>query len=96
MKTCASKHEDGVVTIKVVPRAAKTAVEGCWGEAIKIRLKAPPVEGRANEALLAFLAKKLQTKVACLELITGETARLKRVRVLGMTKKAVREILLAD
>lgn len=96
MKTCVSKHEDGVVTIKVVPRAAKTAVEGCWGEAVKIRLKAPPVEGRANKALLEFLAKKLQTKVSCLEVVTGETARLKRIRVIGMTEEAVRKVLLAD
>lgn len=81
----------GAVTfaVKVVPRASKNQIVGMEGDALKIRLNAPPVEGRANEALIAFLAEKLGLPRANIEIIVGETARRKIVRVRGVTAQHV-------
>jgi len=59
------------------------------GDALKIRLNAPPVEGRANEALIVFLAEKLGLPRANIEIIVGETARRKIVRVRGVNAQHV-------
>ncbi|OQA29267.1 MAG: hypothetical protein BWY59_00446 [Verrucomicrobia bacterium ADurb.Bin345] len=83
-----------VLSVRVVPRAAKDAVQGIMGEALKIRLCAPPVEGKANEALVRFLAKALDIPPSRVELVAGATGRNKRVRVRGLPAKAVQGRLL--
>jgi uncharacterized protein (TIGR00251 family) len=70
--------------IRVIPRANKTEWGGMRGDARVVRLQAPPVEGAANEALLKFLAQELGVRVADLEIVAGERARDKVVRVEGM------------
>jgi len=77
------------ITLTVIPRSGRDEIVGLEGDAIKIRLKAPPVEGRANEALLAFLAKRLVVPRAALELVSGATGRHKVVRVTGLTAEDV-------
>ncbi len=77
---------DGVIlTLHIQPGAKKTEVVGLHGEALKIRLAAPPVDGKANAALLAFVAERLGVSKSAVELISGQTSRAKRVRVSGMT-----------
>lgn len=78
-----------ILTLHIQPGAKKTEVAGLHGEALKIRLAAPPVEGRANEALIAFLAKKLGAGRTAVELLSGQTARAKRVRIAGITPQDV-------
>lgn len=75
----------GVVTfaVKVVPRASRNEIVGVEGDALKIRLHAPPVEGQANEALIAFLAETLGVRRAQIEIVTGHLTRRKVVRVHG-------------
>lgn len=73
-----------VVPIYVQPRAAKTEVAGLHGDAIKIRLKAPPVEGAANDELVRFLAKKLGVPRLAVQIVGGATSRSKRVSVDGI------------
>ena len=74
--------KDGVVlTLHIQPGAKKTEVVGPHGDALKIRLAAPPVDGKANAALLAFLAERLGVAKSRLELVGGETSRAKRVKV---------------
>ena len=63
------------------PGAKKTSVTGLHGEALKIRLAAPPVEGKANEALIAFLAERLGLTRAQVELVRGQTSREKTLHV---------------
>ncbi len=63
------------------PGAKKTGVAGVHGEALKVRLAAPPVEGKANEALIAFVAERLDLRRAEVELVRGETSRDKTLRV---------------
>ena len=83
----------GAVTfaVKVIPRASKNQIAGIEGDAVKIRLNAPPVEGKANEALVAFLAENLGVPRAYIEIILGETSRRKVVRVRGITAKQIEE-----
>lgn len=85
---------DGVVlTLHIQPGAKRTECAGLHGEALKIRLAAPPVDGKANEALIAFLSKALGVSKSSVELISGETSRAKRVRVDGVDADGVRRAL---
>lgn len=73
--------DDVVLSLHVQPGAKKTEVAGEYGEALKIRLVAPPVDGKANDCLIAFLADRLAMPKSRLELVSGATSRAKRVRV---------------
>ena len=89
-------RQDGdavVLTLHIQPGAKRTECAGLHGEALKIRLAAPPVDGKANEALIAFLSKTLGVSKSSAELISGETSRAKRVRVDGVDAAAVRRAL---
>lgn len=74
--------KDGaVLTLHIQPGAKKTEIVGLHGEALKIRLAAPPVDGKANDCLLAFLAERLGVARSRLELLSGASSRAKRVKV---------------
>ncbi|KAF0163740.1 MAG: hypothetical protein FD157_2703 [Rhodocyclaceae bacterium] len=81
--------------LHIQPGAKKTEVVGLHGEALKIRLAAPPVDGKANAGLLAFLADRLGVAKAAVSLVSGDTSRAKRVRIDGVGPSVVRERLLA-
>ena len=66
------------------PGAKKTEVKGVHGDRLKIRLAAPPVEGRANDVLIAWLSKALSVPTARIQLMSGDTGRQKRVRISGI------------
>ena len=70
---------DGVtVAVRAQPGAKKTAIVGVYGEGeLKIAVKAPPIEGRANEALIAFLAETFGLPRKSIELVSGELSRSK-------------------
>lgn len=74
-----------VLTIHVTPRASKDEVRGFHGNAIKIRLRAPPVEGKANRELIRFLSRKLDIPARQIALLTGKSGRHKRVSVAGLS-----------
>ncbi len=82
-----------VLTLRIIPRAAKNAIQGVHGDALKIRLCAPPVDGAANAALIEFLSDTLSLPRARIQLLSGKTSRTKRVRLQGMTADEVRGIL---
>ncbi len=79
--------------VKLVPRGKRDEIVGVENDAIKIRVNAPPVEGRANEALLKFLAQRLNVACANVEIVRGETSRNKVVRVRGIPLARLQEIL---
>ena len=82
------------LTIRVVPRASRDEVIGFQADgALRVRLAAPPVEGRANEALVRFLAERLGVPRSRVSLVTGAASRTKIVAIEGMTEDAVRERL---
>lgn len=82
-----------VLTLHIQPGAKKTEIVGLHGEALKIRLAAPPVDGKANAALIAFIAAKVGAGRTAVELLSGENSRAKRVRIAGMSEAAVRAAL---
>ncbi|MBM4467450.1 MAG: YggU family protein [Chloroflexi bacterium] len=67
--------EGGVTfAVRVVPRASRNEIVGVQGDALKVRLTAPPVEGKANEALVAFLAQRLGVRKSQVEIVAGGTS----------------------
>lgn len=78
----------------VVPRAAKDAVQGLHGDALKIRLHAPPVDGKANAALIAFLSRKLNISKNNITLKSGMNQRRKIITVNGLAMAEIEQRLL--
>ncbi len=80
------KESNGAVTfaVKVVPRASKNLVTGIEGDAIKIRLNAPPVDGKANDECVRFFAEFAGVPRARVRIVTGATSRIKVVEIEGM------------
>jgi uncharacterized protein (TIGR00251 family) len=79
--------------VKVHPRAKRNAVTGELGDALKVSLTAPPVEGRANEACIEFFAKLLKVPRSSVTIACGQSSRNKVIRVAGLTAQQVRERL---
>ena len=87
-------HEsDGAVTfaVKIHPRAKKNAIAGEVGDALKVSLTAPPVDGRANEACIDFFAKLLNLPRSSVNIASGQTSRRKLIRIIGMSAEEVRK-----
>lgn len=72
--------------VRAVPRASKNEIQGIHGDALKVRLQAPPVEGKANLALIRFLSDALNIPRSQLSIASGETGRNKAVLITGITK----------
>src|SRR6266849_9759207 len=82
--------------VRVQPRASKNEVSGVMDGALKIRLQAPAVEDRANEALCAFLAELLKRPKSAVRILSGQRSRTKRVEIAGVTAREVEALLLYD
>ena len=91
MSELVAREEGGAVvfSVRVAPRASRSAVLGVHDGALKVALTAPPVEGAANAALIAFLAKALGVPKRDVVIEQGETSRNKRLRVTGVTSEQV-------
>jgi uncharacterized protein (TIGR00251 family) len=88
------KH-GAALTIRVTPRARKTEFSGILEDGtVRIRVSAPPVEGKANKALIKFLAKVLKVKKNQVEIVAGEKGLDKIVSILGMSAEQVQECIL--
>jgi len=72
------------LSVRVIPRAPRSRVDGIRAGAILIRLAAPPVEGAANDALIAFLAELLELPRRSLTIVSGEKSRNKRIQIDGL------------
>lgn len=81
------------VNVYVQPRASKSEVVGPHGDAFKIRLAAPPVEGEANEELIRFLAKLLRTAASNVSIVSGASNRRKVVEISDVTVEQVQKAL---
>lgn len=77
-----------------MPRSPRTAVDGMRGAAILVRLAAPPVDGAANDALIAFLSAALAVPRRQITIVSGERSRDKRVRIAGIETAAATSRLL--
>jgi uncharacterized protein (TIGR00251 family) len=88
-------EKDGAVTIRirVQPRASRTEIAGEHAGAIKMRVAAPPVDGKANEECRRFLAKLLKVGATSIEIISGDSSRDKVIRVSNISARRVLEVL---
>jgi uncharacterized protein (TIGR00251 family) len=85
---------DGVVVnVRVQPRAGRPGVAGLHGDAVRIRVKAPPADGRANDEVTVLLARALDVAPRAVTLVTGATSRVKRFSVTGLEAGLARERL---
>ena len=88
-------EKDGRITfeVRVVPRAARTELAGEMGDAVKVRVSSPPVDGTANAELIKFLAKMLGVAKGDIEIVSGLASKTKRVQVTGVSGEQLRKII---
>ena len=89
------QERGGEVTfaVRVAPRASRDAIEGEYQGAMKVRLTAPPVDDRANEALRRLLAERLKAPLSAVRIVAGEKSRNKRVAIAGVSRAQVLALL---
>jgi uncharacterized protein len=88
-------RERGTVsfTVRVQPRASREEIAGVVEGALKIKLLAPAMENRANEALIEFLASLLKTSKSAVRIRNGEQSRTKRIEIFGVSRQQVESLL---
>jgi uncharacterized protein (TIGR00251 family) len=82
-------------SVRVQPRAARTAITGMMGEVVKLSLSAPPVEGRANVAVVEFFSDFFTVTRSAVQVVTGERSRNKVIRIAGRTAAELQQMLRA-
>jgi len=82
-----------VLRVRVQPRASRNAIEGVHDGALKVRLTAPPADGRANEACCRLLAEQLNIPLSAVRILAGERSRNKRVELRGVSADQVRKLV---
>lgn len=87
-------RDDGTVrfSVRVQPRASRASVHGVHGDALRVRVHAPPVEGAANAAVVAVIAEALGVARRDVRIVSGESARSKLLEVRGVSVEAVRAL----
>jgi uncharacterized protein (TIGR00251 family) len=76
--------EEIILKVYLQPRSSKNEVIGPYRDGIKVKVAAPPIEGKANEALVRFLAKELRISSSCIEILKGHHSREKTLKILGL------------
>lgn len=84
---------EALIRVKVTPRSSKNRIAGKEKEFYRVTVTSAPVEGKANDALIALLAEELEVPKRNIEIVSGKTGRLKTVRVRGMSEVAVTQAL---
>jgi uncharacterized protein (TIGR00251 family) len=84
---------EALIRVKVIPRSSRTEIAGKEKDIYRVKITDPPVEGKANKALIALLAEKLGIAKRDIEITAGKTSRMKTVRVQGMSEVAVTQAL---
>jgi len=82
------------ISLRIQPGSSRKEISGIHGEALKIKLFAPPVEGAANKALIAFLSKALGIKKTSMSIASGERSKDKRVFIEGVTVEEMEGIFM--
>ncbi|AJE03965.1 DUF167 domain-containing protein [Geobacter pickeringii] len=85
--------DSATFSVHVQPRASKNELCGVQGDALKLRLTSPPVEGEANRLCVEFIAKLLRVPKSAVTIVAGERSRHKTIRVMGVTAAAVTGLL---
>jgi uncharacterized protein (TIGR00251 family) len=82
-------------TVRVVPRASKSEIAGSHDGALKVRIASPPVDGAANEELIKLLAKTFGVSKSAVEIVSGQSSKLKQIRITGASSEKIIAILQA-
>ncbi len=86
--------EQGVeIRVKVVPGSSKTQIAGTLDDMLKIKIASPPEKGKANKALVAFMAKTLSVKKNDIEIVSGKTNPVKILRISGVNSAMIETLL---
>ena len=88
-------EKDGnlIFNVRVVPRASKSEIVGEMGGALKVRIALPPVDGAANAKLVKILSKKFDVSKGAVEILTGQTSKVKQVKISGANRNALTDII---
>ena len=90
------EHEGSVTfDVRVIPRSSKSEIVGELDGALKVKLKAPPVDGAANDELIRLVSKEFNIPRSDIEIVSGLTSKSKRIRVNQLTKPQILAILKA-
>lgn len=73
-----------IINIKVEPRSSRSGITGPYGDALKVKLTSPPVEGKANKELVEVLAKEFGIRKKDVEIISGQSSKNKIVKLMGV------------
>lgn len=76
-----------IIKIKVEPRSSKSGIVGPYGDALKVKLTSPPVEGKANKELVEVLAKELGVHKKDIEIVSGQSSKNKTVKITGIESR---------
>lgn len=87
------KNNSVVLTVHVVPGTSRTEIVGPYGDALKIKLNAPPVDGKANEELIRFLSKKFKTPKSNIEIMSGFNQKRKILSIRGLKTHDIQLLL---
>lgn len=89
------REKDGVLifTVRAIPRASRSEIAGEHDGALKVRLAAPPVDNAANEELIKLLAKEFGVAKSDVEILSGQTAKTKQVRITNAAKEKLTRFL---
>ena len=85
--------EGVILNVRAQPRSSKAGIDGLLGDAVKVRVRCAPVDGKANAALCAFLAEKCDCPKSAVSIALGMTSRNKTVEIAGLTVRQVIEAL---
>jgi uncharacterized protein len=78
-----------IFNVRVVPRASKSEIVGELGGALKVRIASPPVDGAANAELIKILAKTFGVSKSEVEIISGQTSKLKQIKIANLTAEKI-------
>lgn len=81
------------IKVRVLPKSSRTEIIAIEDDTYKVKLTAPPVEGKANKALIALLARRLGIGKGRIEIVSGGRSRLKTVRIYGLSSKEVTSLM---
>ena len=90
---CSRGDHDVILDLYIQPRASRSRIVGLHDKSIKLAVSAPPIDGRANKEVTAFIAKLLKLPKSSIEIISGHQGRRKRLRIKGLSENNVRRIL---
>lgn len=88
------EDKDGLtIAVRVVPRSSRSEIVGEIEGAVKVRLSSPPVDGAANAELIRLISKKLGVARSAVSIVSGETSKTKRLRVIGVSAQKLQDVL---